>query len=276
MKRRVKIVWIGAWCIGLLAMSVSSIGQVLDVKICEKLKRNPEPSIRIVHSGHVVESVRLGDLEAKQYAQRPNSVDIFAFRTYSNLQGSCGRACLSLKPKKSPCKNWAYYEGEIQLDPAVFGPEKFEDGFQIRFGHDDQDDVMYFSASGRFHGGWLVTHVTDQSLAEWFGGRTRMLAIDIRNTGDRDVRTKEVSVGETNPIKIQIVKNNCDKIVLAPGRECQFTLTADTAKLNKLKNNQFIVAIENDAMGDGNGVIFIEQKSGSGATVFLRAGYSNK
>lgn len=276
MKRKLNNVGIGVWFIGILAMSVSSIGQAMDTKICEKLKRMPEPSIRIVHGGHVVENVWLGDLEAKQHVQRPSSVDIFAFHTYSNLQGSCGRACLSLKPKKSPCKNWAYYEGAIQFDPAVFGSGKFEDGFRIDFGHGEQDDGMYFSASGRFHGGWLVAHANSQTLAEWFAGRTRTLPIEIRNTGDRDVYTKGVGVGEENPLKVQISKNSCDNITLSPGQQCQFTMTADTAKLNKKKKNLFIASIASDAIGDGNGLIFIEYEPGSSATVFLRAGYSSE
>lgn len=249
--------------------------------ICSELKIEPKPAIRLAQNGKIVRDIQLQDIEAREHVKHPAIISLFAPSSYSNITGSCSRACLTLNAKKSPCKGWQYYDGEISLDPAIFGTDKFEEAFSISFQpHDsssseEEEGSIEFTASGQFHGGWLSAKYDEQSLLDWLSGRKPSLTIFLVNDGDRDVHTQDL-VGnlQTNPAAVNFLNNTCNKATLRPSENCRFTITAESATLKATQNIQYVFSIGNDAIGDGNGIIFIEREGNQKPRIFFRAGYS--
>lgn len=252
--------------------------------ICASLLKSSEQPIQIENDGKIVPSVDLGDLEADQHVKHPAHIGIFIAKNYSsNVQGYCSRSCLTLKTKASPCRGWRYFDGTIQVEPVLTGPNKFSEDFDISVAqpggdYDGMTAAVTFSVSGRFHGGWFKVSADDTQVSEWLSGKTKFLAIILKNIGDRNLHIYNMyavapSIAGSLDISTRLENNSCIGVVLISGQICTFSIYSDTDKIGNSTNALYSISLESNAIGSGT-QIYIEHGAHTKPRIGVRAGYS--
>jgi hypothetical protein len=259
--------------------------QVYASNICEELKKSPKSPIQIEYNGQLTKRINLGSLEAQEHTLHPSHMGVFVNKKYPDAQGDCPRSCISLEVKSSPCKGWNYFDGKIEMEPAVFGPGHFEDTFTLTSASSKPADYdeglvsLEFSVSGTFHGGLLGVNADKRDVESWFAGRTSSLTLTIVNNGDRVIHIKnmEIELSDLSDIKgipAKLSNDKCSSNVLEPNQRCTIVAISDTKKLIKSKKAMYIIFFGNDAIGSGNAQVFIDRDSEP--QVSIHTGYSSQ